>query len=270
MPYDLHVHSTVSSDSRATMEEAVQRAISQGLAGICFTDHLNLILPETADQQDPHGYDDWSRGYAEIEKMRAAWGDKLEILHGMELAEITLDLERAKKYAQAPGIDYLLGAAHMARGYPDFYWMTFPDQAFCQTIMGLYLDENIRLAELNMVDAIAHVGYPQRYMGHQGLFVPLMDFEEKLRQLFTIMAQTGQALELNTSGLRQGADMTFPNLPALKLFRACGGELVTIGSDAHRVTDVGSHLKEAGELLREAGFSHFTIFRQRKPVFIAL
>ena len=270
MPYDLHIHSTVSSDSKTTMEAAVKKALSLGLTGLSFTDHLNLILPETKDVPDPHGYASWSKGYEEIREIRAAWGGQLDILHGMELAEITMDLERAKCYARAPDIDYLLGAVHMVRGYPDFYWMTFPDLPFCKTIMGLYLDESIRLAELNMVDAHAHIGYPQRYMAYQGIFLSLADYEEQLRHLFTRMAETGQALELNTSGLRQGTETTFPDLDALKLYRSCGGEMVTIGSDAHRVEHVASHLNEAKDLLQAAGFSHCTIFRQRKPVFIPL
>ena len=270
MSYDLHVHSNVSDDCTAPMEESVQRAIALGLDGLCFTDHLNLIIPQTSDQPDPNGFLDWQKSYEKIQKVRESYGSRLEILHGMELAELTLDEERGRSFLTAPGIDYLLCAAHMARGFPDFYWMTFPDLAFCKHIMALYLDENIRLAKLQLADVLAHIGYPNRYMIHQGFSVDIMDYEGQLRQLFTLMVQSGQGLELNTSGLRQGADMTFPHLPALKLYRACGGEIVTIGSDAHKAKDVGSHIKDGEELLRQAGFRYTTIFRQRKPHFIKL
>ena len=268
--YDMHVHSNVSLDCVAPMADTAKIALSKGLKGLCFTDHLNLIHPETVDTPDPNCYTNWQKGYSEIEKTRAAWGDQLEILHGMELAEITLDLEQAKECAKAPGIDFLLGAAHTAKGCTDFFYVTFPDQAFCQAVIDSYLDGNIRLASLNMVDTIAHIGYPQRYMVRQGFSIRLMDYEEKLRHLLTIMIQTGQGLELNSSGLRQGAGETFPPLPALKLYRDLGGEIVTIGSDAHRGQDVAANFKDVKELLHEAGFSHYTIFRQRKPVFIAL
>ena len=271
LSYDMHVHSNVSLDSNTPMADSIERALSLGLKGICFTDHLNLVYPEFTDKPDPNCYAEWAVSYKEIEKVRNLWGDQFDILHGMELAEITLDQNHAIECAKAPGIDYLLGASHTAKGHADFYYMTFPDQAFCHRITALYLDENIRLAKFNMADAIAHIGYPQRYMARQGFSIDLMDYEEQLRELFTIMVHTGQALELNTSGLRQeGFGQSFPNLPALKLYKALGGEMVTIGSDAHRAGDVASKFKEAGEFLCEAGFSHFTIFRQRKPEFIKL
>ena len=269
LPYDMHIHSNVSPDCYTPMADSIQRALSIGLKGICFTDHLNLIHPDSIGKPDPNCYEEWEVSYKEIENARNTWGDRLDILHGMELAELSLVPDQAAACAKAPDIDYLLGAVHAVKDHADFYYMTFPDQAFCHTITTLYLDENIRMAKLNLLDAIAHIGYPQRYMIRQGLSINIMDYEEQLRELFTIMIQTGQGLELNTSGLRQGAE-SFPTLPALKLYKALGGEIITIGSDAHRVGDIASSFKEAKEFLCETGFSHFTIFRQRKPEFIKL
>ncbi len=40
----------------------------------------------------------------------------------------------------------------------------------------------------------------------------------------------------------------------LKLYRECGGEIITIGSDAHKAEYIGFYQKEAHEMLETAGF----------------
>ena len=42
MYYDMHVHSTFSTDSELEMEKGILRAIELGLTGIAFTDHLDI------------------------------------------------------------------------------------------------------------------------------------------------------------------------------------------------------------------------------------
>jgi len=254
------------------MAETVQTAIAKGLSGLCFTDHCDLTSGQTPGQQIPDCYTNWERSYPQIEAVRAKWGQEIEILHGMELAEIVQDPERAQQYAAAPSIDFLLGSVHAVRGYLDFFFLDIPDMAACHTLADLYLDDNIDMAKFNLTDVIAHVGYFNRYTSRRGLTVDLMDYEEKLRHLFEILVQNGRGIELNTSGLRRnpGPNAMIPDLPVLRLFRECGGEIVTIGSDAHMAAHVGSHLAEGEAVLQAAGFRYMTIFRERKPNFIKL
>ena len=272
MRYDFHVHSDVSFDCGEPMANTIQAAITAGLDGICFTDHCDLIDGEVPGQIAADAVTNWERSYAAIETARAAFGDQIEILHGIELSEMTQDAERAKACTALPGLDFVLGAVHSVTGYQDFYFLDYPDAAFCRKLAELYIDENIRMAELNLMDAIAHIGYCNRYMAQRGLGVDLMVFEDGLRHLFRTLVQNGRGIELNTSGLRRnpGPNNTIPELPVLKLFRECGGEIVTLGSDAHQAKHVGSHLAEGAELLRTAGFGYTTIFRARKPTFIKL
>ena len=62
-----------------------------------------------------------------------------------------------------------------------------------------------------------------------------------------------------------GLGMTMPSLEYVKLFRELGGEHVTIGSDAHWAKDIGSHLEVGMDMLKEAGFDTFTVYRRREP-----
>jgi len=266
----MHVHTIISPDADALPEDVIKSAIAKDIHGLCLTDHLDLFNYKAVGEKNLHSFDNWEKSYDVIKKTRKKWGQEIEILHGVELGEIQMDPERALEIINSSDIDFVLGSSHMVEGYVDFCLIKFESTAFCKSIMELYINENIRLAKLAMVDTIAHIGYPQRYMSQQGLSIRLMDYEEQLRELFKIMIQTGQGLELNTSGLRQGAGCTFPNVEVLKLYKELGGEIVTIGSDSHFAEHVGSHIKEAEDMLRAAGFMYSTFFRKRKAYFIRL
>ena len=56
----------------------------------------------------------------------------------------------------------------------------------------------------------------------------------------------------------------------LKRYRELGGEILTIGSDAHIPEDLGADFEQTRELLKECGFSYYTVFRKRKPVYLPL
>ena len=46
--YDCHLHSSFSADSETPAEAMIQRAISIGLSGMCFTEHLDTDCPPKA------------------------------------------------------------------------------------------------------------------------------------------------------------------------------------------------------------------------------
>ena len=68
-------------------------------------------------------------------------------------------------------------------------------------------------------------------------FVMLKQFEEKILMIFSELAKKDKGLEINTSGLRQKYGKTFPDFECVRLFRECGGKIISIGSDAHKTAD---------------------------------
>jgi len=252
------------------MAASAEAAIAKGLGAICFTDHCDLFHSDQVGVYYEPGFAIWERGYPYIEEARALWGDQIEIFRGMELSEIAQDPVLAAEYASAPGIDFLLGSAHTVTGEIEFRFLEYPNLEMCHALVDRYFDENILMAEADLADVIAHIGYYNRYMAEQGMVADLMEHEEKMRHLFDILIQNGRGIELNTSGMRQLLGAPFPTLPVLKVYKDCGGEIITVGTDAHRAEDVGSHIDEAYALLEAAGFRYTTIFRQRKPEFIKI
>lgn len=58
-----------------------------------------------------------------------------------------------------------------------------------------------------------------------------------------------------------------PSRDILELYKQMGGEIITVGSDAHRPERVGDRIDEAYDLLKDIGFNYVTTFKERKPEF---
>lgn len=267
---DQHMHTDSSLDGKASMPEMAAAAAAAGLEAICFTDHCDLICYDKPDVPDPDCFKIWSRTVAEYNKLMESFNGNAKIRIGMELGGINQIPETAKMYYETPGLDFTLGSIHSIRKHTDLYMIEYQSYEECCKIVDQYLDENIETARLGYFDVLAHVGYTNRYMKPYGIQIDYRLYTDKLKELFDIVVEIGKGVELNTSGLRQGVGSTFPNLDMMKLYRERGGEIVTLGSDAHRPGDVGSHLKEGMEILLEAGFKYFTVFEGHKPSFVRL
>jgi len=260
---DYHTHSTCSPDAKHCIADLAQAAVIRGLSEICVTDHYDI------DGIDGVGPDDTYdvREYAgQLEYARALVRDRLVLVSGVELGEAAHDPGKARALLDAYPYDFVLGSLHNLRGTDDFFALRYESVAACQPLIERYIQELIEMARRGDFDAVGHLTYPLRYMiGKYRLPVDFRPFEDGLRALFTLLAQSGKGLEVNTSGLRGALKDTMPDLWCLKLFRRCGGEIVTVGSDAHTIQDIGSHIADGYRLLSAAGFTHVASFRQRKP-----
>src|SRR4029079_3461543 len=75
---DFHLHTTVSGDGRSSLEEMVAAAIARGYRVLAVTDQPEGTLSGV-------GRDAFVEQRARIRAMQAQLGDKLKLLHGVEL-----------------------------------------------------------------------------------------------------------------------------------------------------------------------------------------
>ena len=95
-------------------------------------------------------------------------------------------------------------------------------------------------------------------------------FEKEIRAIFARIIEKRIALEVNTSGIGDRFGELMPSVPLLALYREMGGELLTIGSDAHVPHRVGNALEDTKAVLRELGFSTYCYYKNRKTQFVVL
>ena len=118
---------------------------------------------------------------------------------------------------------------------------------------------------------MAHIGYTSRYMHRDGFAAEITaeNCRDELAAVYEALIAQNRGIEINVSGLRTG-HTSYPNASALALYHDLGGEIITLGSDAHTPEDASVGIREGAELLRTVGFRYYTVFEQRKPVFFPL
>ena len=138
-------------------------------------------------------------------------------------------------------------------------------------LLDKYFEEMLLLSKWNGFDTLAHLTYPLRYiMGNYGIKVDLKKYDGIVDEIFKTVIGNGKALEINTSGLRQKIGVTMPTVDYVRRFKELGGELLTIGSDAHFTEHVDAGINEGFAIAQAAGFEYVTYFEKHKPVMVKI
>ena len=259
---DYHTHSQLSPDSSAPLEQMAQAAVEAGLDELCVTDHCDLLTL----QGEPVERYDWPPAVAQYQAAAAQFSSGLTLKLGLELGMGHLNPAAAQTIVSQPELDFVLGSVHNQspeKGGVDFYYVPYPDSAACYAALDDYFASMAQLAVTDFYDVLSHIIYPLRYMDHP---ISLDPYHDVLDGIFRAAAERGRGIEINTWRGRTLKEW----LPVLKQFKACGGKIVTIGSDAHTTDGVGKGCEQACQLLAEAGFRYLATYEKRKPVFHTL
>ena len=266
---DYHVHSTCSPDGKMTMAQAAEAAIGAGLDEICITDHVDTIYWGT---NAPRTSFDWAASRAQYREAAEKYSDKLSIKLGAELGEANLSFERAEKLLNsAEKLDFCIGSVHTCSekfDHLDLYFLEggqSPD--FYTAVIEDYLDSVAAISKWGRFHVLGHLTLPLRYLKeHLGWSMSFAAWMDRVEEIFSIIIPKGIGIECNTN---RGND-PLPGADILRRYREMGGEVITLGSDAHVTKDVGCAIRERQELLRDCGFKYFTTFTGGKPEFKTL
>ncbi len=127
-------------------------------------------------------------------------------------------------------------------------------------IYNSYFDELEEMVKSADIDIVAHFDIPARTA------IPILGYEpvryeRKIRSILDIIIQRNLALDINAAGLRKASQNLMPDPVILKWYAEMNGQHVTLGSDAHRESEVGQHLDLALKAIRTAGLAQITQFR---------
>lgn len=264
---DYHVHSSCSPDGHVTMADMARTGIGRGLSEICFTDHVEPIVWGTGTPRT--GEYDWAALRAQYDEAVRLYGDRITLRLGMELGEAYLDFPIADHLADtAPGLDFVIGSVHMFRdedGCTDlFYVDSDRDDAYYHHVIDAYLTEMLSLAKWGRFSVLGHLTLPVRCINEiRGKDIPFRPHMAQVGEILRILIEKGVGIECNTNR----GHTPLPDAEILTLYRRLGGEIITLGSDAHTADYLGCAIAERQELLRSCGFRYFTTFQKGKPDF---
>lgn len=262
---DYHIHTEFSFDSEANIDDICLTAIDRNLSEIAITDHLDFFSEKPYDH-----ILDVKSCYEAIANARDKYGEKLAILFGAELGQPQRNPQSTINFYNDFKPDFVIGSIHNMDNDEDIYdydWSHLDHYDFYHKYLAWELD----LAKNYDFDVLGHLTYPLRCMFEaNGKTFDLRPFTDSFRELFKTIIEKGKGIECNTSGLLQKLGEPLPRLEILKLYKECGGEIITVGSDAHLPDKVGLTIPQGYELIREAGFKYISTYRARKVSFIPI
>ena len=261
---DYHTHSRISPDAKHSMVEMAEAALAAGMDEVCFTDHMEPVAWNGRDPIESYNWAGLSREFAEAQ---AALGDRIQLRLGIELGEAVLDLPRtAALLAAGPELDFIIGSTHILSerfGMVDLYFFQPSDEE--EALLGIadYLALVKRTAECGQYDVLGHLTLPLRYLNeNRGFHLSFDPFESEVEDILRTVVRSGRGIELNTNR----GNTPLPDEKWLRMYRDLGGEIITLGTDAHTPEFVGCAVRERQALLRRCGFTRFCTFEKRQPI----
>lgn len=266
MKIDYHTHTNFSPDSKADPSSMIDRAIELGLETICITDHYEgrgtgTNLRSTIDNEV----------YVNtLLRLKADYADKINVKIG---AELSLNLEHRSLFQTLVNeypMDFIIGSNHnMPGGWP---WngkkdKGMSDKKWYET--GL-IETHTLIKEIKEFDVLGHLDYIVRYGNFQTKEYIVSDYTDIIGEIFKVLIEDGKGIEINASGFKYGLGFAHPHIEVLKMYKELGGEIITIGSDAHAPEHLAYNYRGVQAQLENAGFRYYTEFNKRNPKFCAI
>ena len=189
-------------------------------------------------------------------EVKEKYKGRLNVVCGIELGNPTQYPKAARAVLDAHPYEFVIGSLHNLRGVPDFYHMNFETMSDGQIrqLFDRSLDETLEMVGFEGMTTLGHMTYMHRYVTRSGKKLDLKPYYEKITAIYEELIRRDIALEINVSSLWKGLGIPMPSMELLKLYKDCGGKLITIGSDAHDVENLGKAIRKGYAILETVGF----------------
>ena len=267
IPFDLHSHCDLSFDGESTAAEMTERALELGMKYYALTDHIEVNVFYDGEYRCDRTEE---RAAALLPELKREYSDRLTLLYGVELGQAVHNRELAQRLLRDNKYDFVIGSCHMVRGYDDFYFLDYNEHDPVK-LLDIYFEELLETAEWDGFDVMAHLTYPLRYIcGDYKKEIDMSRFDAVTDKIFLTLVKNGKGLEINTSGLRQSIACLLPEEKYIRRYYELGGRILTIGSDAHKTSDLGKGIAEGIAAAKSAGFKEIAVYLDREPRFIGI
>ncbi len=260
--FDFHMHSHVSFDGRDRARNMVETAVNAGLREICFTDHMDYD-PLNSSPKLAFDIADYNREYDDLKI------PDITIRHGFEFGMLPDNQEQFRKDLNRRDWDFVIGSVHFVDGLDVYFQEYWEGKTSYQAILRSFEETLNCVQNHDDFDVLGHLTYLGKcHANPEKTPILYKDYREITDEIFKVLIAKGKGIECNTSGL-DSCGALLPDAEYLRRFKELGGQIVTVGSDAHHSNRVGQYCREAAELVQEI-FGYVCTFAGRKPCFHTL
>ncbi len=251
---DRHIHSHFSFDGSEKTQDILYRAIALGMKEICITDHNDTDM-------GPDWFLSVNEYTRELERLKNEYADRIELHIGIELGLNPEFNDSNEELLSSYPFEYVIGSVHTMLG-KDLYFRNKYDMDD-RTYYKIYFETLLeRVRSFKNFDVLGHFDYVVRYGKEAEKYDP-SEFADTIDEILKEIIGRNIALEINTGGIRKGALFVHPHEYILKRYKKLGGHLISIGSDAHKTSDIGADFDKALEMMKAYGFTEEDIVKYR-------
>ncbi len=252
--FDSHMHTPLCKHAEGHPTLYMEQGVAQGFAGIVMTCHSPM--PNGFSSRVRMAPEQFNEYLALVDEAAEAAPEGFEVLLGLESDYFPGMEDWLRELHGRAGFHYVLGSVHWHIGeYMDAFWHGDPF-AFQKQ----YFDHLAESAESGLFDCLSHPDLVKNASPADWEFDRIRPF---VKRALDRIAETGVAMEINTSGLNKSYPEMNPG-PEMLALMAERGIPVVIGSDSHTPTRVGDGFSEALDQLAAAGYETVSVFRERQ------
>lgn len=266
MLFDYHTHTPRCHHARGEPVEFAQRAYDLGLDELGFSDHAPWIIQHPGQQvaMRPDELPAYVHDIQQLREQFARTADRpFRIRLGLEMDYVPSRIDAARAAMQDYRWDYLMGSIHhiglTALTSPRESRFLF-ERCSLEEIAEMYFAAIERMVAEGFCDVITHLDLPRKY----GDFEPGAMLRW-VQPLIPRIKAAGMAVEINTSGVDHPIGQPYPERPVIQALVEAGVPLM-VTSDAHTPEQIGRHLEQAYETLRQLGVTQLVRFEDRRMI----
>jgi len=244
------------------MEEMVERGIALGLDEIAFTEHVDYGVKTDLNCSYP-AY------LAKLARMQERYGEQITLRKGIEFGVQLHTIDRFQRDFEQYDFDFVILSNHQINDQ-EFWRNEFQPGKTQEEIHTAYYQAIYDvMCHYQGYSVLGHLDMIKRYDPYTDKEHPYPD--AAVMPLIDAILQKaiadGKGIELNTSCFRYQLPDWTPSRTILERYHELGGQILTIGSDAHQPKYLGAAVQEAQKLLREIGFTALCTFDHGQPHF---
>jgi histidinol-phosphatase (PHP family) len=268
LPLDAHLHTDLSPDSDVRIDSYGEQAAARGIAEIAITDHVDFDPTAPA-----FSFATFEQRERSVRTAAERWADRgVTIRFGVEITWDRRWATEIREHLARHAYDFVIGSVHVyaSSPYAASRVARWVDGRSLPDIVAPYFDEVEAAARSGLFDALGHLDFVKRYLAPHVTAADLATAPELYEPILRALVDTDTALEINTSGLRQAANETYPSPAIAARYREIGGRAVSVGSDAHRADAFAWGLADGYRAAAAAGFVALTFRRGEGPVAVPM
>ena len=267
---DYHLHTSFSTDGKASPEEMIQGCIDKGLKTICITDHYDMDFPYYEELGENAFTFDIDKYFRTLKELKEKYKRKIDINIGVEAGLQPHLGDYYNGMVHKYPFDFVIGSVHLVNGEDPYIGNMFDikkdEEVYRQTF-----EETLKsVKSVKDIDVLGHIDYIVRYGKTKNQFYSYDKYKDIIDEILKTLIYNGKGIEMNMAGFKYKLGYCHPHPDIISRYKELGGEIITVGSDGHAPDQVAYNYKEAGDILLNCGFKYYTVFKERKPVFVEI